>query len=65
MKKFYVIPEARYVDINLVNSVLEDAKQDDYSLPGNNFEGDWEERYDKLPNNKSVWGTEEMEDEKQ
>ncbi|MBR7065759.1 MAG: hypothetical protein IKI36_03600 [Prevotella sp.] len=65
MKKFYVIPEARYVDINLVNSVLEDAKQDDISLPGNNFEGDWEERYDKLPNNKSVWGTEEMEDEKQ
>lgn len=65
MKKFYVIPEARYVDINLVNSVLEDAKQDDISLPSNNFEGDWEERYDKLPNNKSVWGTEEMEDEKQ
>ena len=65
MKKFYVIPEARYVDINLVNSVLEDAKQDDISLPGNNFAGDWEESYDKLPNNKSVWGTEEMEDEKQ
>lgn len=65
MKKFYVIPEARYVDVNLVNSVLEDAKQDDYSLPSNNFEGEWEERYDRLPNNKSVWGTEEMEDEKQ
>ena len=63
MKKFYVIPEARYVDVNLVNSVLEDAKQDDYSLPSNNFEGDWEERYERIPNNKSVWGTEEMEEE--
>ena len=63
MKKFYVIPEARYVDVNLVNSVLEDAKQDDISLPSNNFEGDWEERYERIPNNKSVWGTEEMEEE--
>jgi len=65
MKKFYVIPEARFVDINLIDSVLEDAKQDEMSLPSNDYDGEWEERYDKMPAAKSVWGTEEMEQENQ
>lgn len=61
MKRIYFKPEARIVDINLIDSVMEP--------PVNPHSGDanevrvWDEDADgKLPTSRSVWGEAEEEE---
>lgn len=59
MKKYYTKPEARFVDINLDEDVLDlpIANSDELSN-----KGVWEESDGSLPVAKSVWGDEEEEE---
>ena len=58
MKKFYLKPEARFVDINTSSSLLEN--QPEVSDQGN-VTRVWDEDGDNLPIARSVWGSEEEE----
>ena len=59
MKKFYLKPDSRFVDINLNNPILDDE-------PAQSEQGNitrvWEEGSDRLPSAHSVWGEEEQQD---
>jgi len=59
MKKNYQNPEARFVDINVKDPLLEPPV---ISEPLAN-EGGWESNYDKFPTSKSVWGEDEETEE--
>lgn len=55
MKKEYLKPEAIYVDIELYNSVLDNPMGTPTSEPEEGNAGVWDDSYDRLPTNKSVW----------
>lgn len=64
MKKFYLKPESRFVDINLNESVLENPNEDPISgVEGGsaNSSSPWD-GYDNMPTNKAVWGENEEEE---
>ena len=58
MKKNYKNPEARFVDINVNDPLLEQPVISEQLVN----EAGWESNYDKLPTSKSVWGEEETEE---
>ena len=63
MKKFYLKPESRFVDINLNNSVLENPNEEPISgtAAANDSVNPWN-GYDDIPAaNKTVWGKDEEE----
>jgi hypothetical protein len=62
MKKFYLKPEAAFVDINLNNSVLEEPMDNPVSGNENRV---WEESDDddRLPSARSVWGDEVVQEQ--
>lgn len=63
MKKFYFKPEARFVDINLNDSVLEGGEPIPHSGGLSNEVHVWEDNADgKLPTSKSVWGEQPVEE---
>lgn len=65
MKKFYLKPESRFVDINLNDSVLENPQDEPISgVEGGNVNSNdpWE-GYGNMPTNKAVWGENEEEEE--
>lgn len=66
MKKFYLKPESRFVDINLNNSVLENPNEEPISgtAAANDSVNPWN-GYDDMPVNKTVWGKDEEEVEEQ
>ena len=55
MKKEYLKPQAVIVDIELYNSVLENPMDTPTSEPNEGNVGVWDDSYDRLPTNKSVW----------
>ena len=59
MKKFYLKPETRVVDINTKGSLL--TNQPEVSDQGNSSSV-WDENGEGLPVAKSVWGKEEEEE---
>jgi hypothetical protein len=63
MKKNYFKPEARFVDINLIDSVLEGGEPIPQSGGLSNEVHVWDENADgKLPTGKSVWGEQPEEE---
>lgn len=61
MKKLYLKPEARFVDINLLDSVMEPPEPQPHSGQEGNVRV-WDENDEgKLPTSKSVWGEEDAE----
>ena len=63
MKKFYFKPEARFVDINLNDSVLEGPDPRPHSGDSSNEVHVWDDNADgKLPSSKSVWGEQPVEE---
>lgn len=64
MKRFYFKPEARFVDINLIDSVMEPGDPQPHSGGDSNEVRVWDDNADgKLPTSKSVWGDSEEEKE--
>lgn len=62
MKKIYLKPDSRFVDINMEGSVLNDPIANSEPL-GENETRVWEENPgDRLPVSKSVWGKDETEE---
>lgn len=62
MKRFYFKPEARIVDIDLIDSVLEGPEQPPISGEANDVRV-WDDNADgKLPTSKSVWGEQTTEE---
>lgn len=59
MKKIYQNPEARFVDINVNDPLLEHPVISEQF--GN--EVGWESEYDKFPTSKNVWGEDEETEE--
>ena len=58
MKRIYSKPEARFVDINLIDSILEPPQPPPVSGGDSNVRV-WDENDEgKLPTSKSVWGEE-------
>ncbi len=60
MKKEYVKPESRFVDITVNDSLLDGPAISDVAEESNR--GIWED-YDKLPTSKSVWDDESIKEE--
>ena len=61
MKRIYSKPEARFVDINLIDSIMEPPQQPPVSGGESNVRV-WDDNDDgRLPSSKSVWG--EADDE--
>jgi len=59
MKKFYLKPEARFVNINVSNPMLD---EDPAVSENGNVSRVWEEGNEVLPKAHSVWGEEEVEE---
>ncbi len=59
MKKFYLKPETRVVDINTKGSLL--TNQPEISDQGNT-NSVWSEEGERLPSATSVWGKDEEEE---
>ena len=55
MKKEYLKPQAIIVDIELYNSVLDEDPAIPTSEGNSGNSGVWDDTYDRLPTNKSVW----------
>lgn len=57
MKRMYAKPEAIIVDIELYNSVLEEpGNEQPASEPSEANHSVWDDTYERLPGNNSVWG---------
>ena len=61
MKKEYVKPESKFVDITLNESLLEGPAISDVDEEANR--GLWDDNYDRLPSGKSVWDDESIKEE--
>ncbi|MBR0117979.1 MAG: hypothetical protein IKH02_04905 [Prevotella sp.] len=65
MKKVYAKPEANIVDIELYNSILEEpGNEPPMSEPAGSNESVWDDTYERLPGDRSVWGEATEEEEK-
>ena len=61
MKKEYVKPESKFVDITLNESLLDGPAISDVDEESNR--GMWDDNYDRLPTGKSVWDDESIKEE--
>ena len=65
MKNVYAKPEANIVDIELYNSILEEpGNEPPMSEPADSNQSVWDDTYDRLPGDHSVWGEATEEEEK-